>query len=123
MSKYGNHITVVDGIKFDSKKEAYYYLHLRTRERNGEISNLRRQVAFELVPPVYEDQIVQLKTKEKIVKRLVEPAIHYIADFVYEERGAQVVMDVKSEATKKDKVYVLKKRMMRSLLGITIVEV
>lgn len=123
MSKYGNKITYVGDLKFDSRKEARYYVYLRGLERRGGIQNLRRQVSFEIVPPVYEDQVVHLKTKDKIVRKTVQPAVHYIADFVYEEDGKTKVIDVKSEATREDKVYVLKKKMMRAFLGITVEEV
>lgn len=51
-------------------------------------------------------------------------AINYIADFVYKDSKGQVhVVDVKSEATKKDKVYRLKKKMLAYKFGIEIEEV
>lgn len=51
-------------------------------------------------------------------------AINYIADFVYKDLKGQVhVVDVKSEATKKDKVYRIKKKMLAYKFGIEIEEV
>ena len=123
MSKYGNRKTWVGDIQFDSIKEAQYYVYLRDRLKKGEISDLRLQVPFEIVPAVYEDRVVRLKTKEKIEKHRVQAAVHYIADFVYLENGKEVVVDVKSAATKKKDAYILKKKMMRAFLGITITEV
>ena len=123
MSKYGNKKVTIGGITFDSKKEAYHYLALKERAKRGEISDLRLQVPFEIVPAVYEDRVVKLKTKEKIERKKVQPAVHYIADFVYLEDGREVVVDVKSAATKKKDAYILKKKMMRAFLGITITEV
>ena len=123
MSKYGNKKTWVDDLQFDSIKEARYYIYLRERQKRGEISGLRLQVSYEILPAVYEDRVVKLKTKEKIERHKVQPAVHYIADFVYVEDGKEVVVDVKSAATKKKDSYILKKKMMRALLGITIIEV
>ena len=106
MSKYGNKITHIGKLKFDSRKEGRYYLYLRELEKRGEIENLKLQVPFVLLPKI-EDQ----------------RAVKYIADFVYDQNGENVVVDVKSEATRKKDAYILKKKMMRALLGIKIVEV
>ena len=40
MNKYNNIKTVVDGIKFDSKREAYYYLYYKRLQETKIISNL-----------------------------------------------------------------------------------
>ena len=122
-SKYGNRITYVDGIKFDSRKEAQYYIYLRELERKGQITDLRLQVKFEIIPAVYEDAVIHLKTKDKTVRKLAQSATHYIADFVFVQDGKEVVVDVKSEATRRKDAYVLKKKMMRAYLGIKIEEV
>ena len=123
-NKYGNKKVEKDGILFDSKKEAVYYLHLKSRQMRGEIADLRMQVPFELLPAIYEEETVHLKTKDKVVKKCVQKAVHYMADFVYTDTKSKAmeVVDVKSEATRKDKAYILKKKMMRALLGITIIE-
>ena len=44
MSKYRSRKVVVDGITFDSKKEAWRYRELHLLEQTGEISNLQMQV-------------------------------------------------------------------------------
>lgn len=120
--KYGNKKTEVDGIGFDSRKEAKYYIHLKQLADAGEICNLQMQVKYELIPAIWEEQIVHLKTKDKAVRKCVQRAVHYIADFVYEnsDTGETVVVDVKGMRTKE---YKLKKKMMRAFLGISIVEV
>lgn len=46
--KYGAQRQTVDGITFDSKKEARRYQELRLLERAGDICDLRRQVVVEL---------------------------------------------------------------------------
>lgn len=87
----------------------------------GEISDLRLQVPFEIIPAVYETQEVQLKTKVKVVTKCIQRAAYYVADFVYTDKdGNQVVIDAKGFRPYE---YELKKKMMRAFLGITIKEV
>lgn len=123
-SKYHNKKVELNGITFDSKKEATHYQKLLYLERAGEIKDLRLQVPFELIPAVYETETKQLKTKTKEVERCVQRATHYLADFVYTDKaGNTIVVDVKSAITRKNPAYLLKKKMMRAFLGITITEV
>ncbi|MEE0969587.1 MAG: DUF1064 domain-containing protein [Clostridia bacterium] len=104
MNKYHNiKTTTSDGITHDSIKEANRWCELKLLERAGRISDLQRQVKFELLP-----------------KQGKERAIHYIADFVYMEDGKQVVEDVKGFRTKE---YKLKKRMLLYFTGIRIKEI
>ena len=121
-NKYGNKKVEKDGILFDSRKEASYYLYLKTRKMAGEIENLRMQVPFELIPAIYETQTVHLKTKDKTVEKCVQKAVHYVADFVYTDvaTGKETVVDTKGYRTKD---YILKKKIMRAFLGIAITEV
>ena len=99
-SKYGNAPTEHDGRRFDSKHEAQVYEILRLQCLNGEHLGIGCQVAFYL-----------------------PGGVKYIADFVtLEPDGRFTVYDAKSEATRKDKVYRLKKRQMKECLGIQIVE-
>lgn len=108
MSKYYNQKITVDGITFDSKKEYRRYRELCLMERAGEIDNLERQVKFELIP-----------TQKKNGK-VVERACSYVADFVYNENGEQVVEDTKGIRTE---AYKIKRKMMRWLYDIEIKEV
>lgn len=103
-SKYKNVKTIVDGIKFDSKKEAQRYADLRLAEINGLISNLERQVKFELVPAQY----VEINGKRTFAERKVT----YIADFVYYDRetGRTVAEDVKGYRTE---AYRIKRKLFR----------
>lgn len=107
MSKYKNIKTEVDGILFDSKKEAARYKELKQKEAAGEIKNLRRQVRYPLMPKM---KIEGIKVR----------ATYYIADFVYEEDGKEVVEDVKGYRTRE---YRNKKRQMKERHGIEIREV
>lgn len=97
MSKYGSKKVLINGIVFDSKKEADRYCELKFLERAGKIKDLSLQHKFELQP--------SFKKNGKTIR-----AITYIADFVYFdlERKAHVVEDVKGYKTKE---YLLKKKM------------
>lgn len=110
MSKYRNVKTTLDGITFDSAKEARRYAELRLLERAGQIFNLQRQVPFVLIPKQVRDG------------KTIERPVVYKADFVYTENGKEVVEDVKSTATK-TKEYVLKRKLLLWQYGIQIREV
>ena len=124
-NKYLNLKTEVDGKTFDSRKEAKYYMVLKQREKDGEIKDLRLQVPYEIIPAVYREETVQLKTKEKTLTRCISRAAYYVADFVYVDvaTGKEVVIDVKSEITRKNAEYRLKKKMMLAFNNIEIQEV
>jgi len=115
MSKFHNKITIVDGIKFDSKRESEYYIIFREAQKRGEIVNLRLQVPYELIPAVYVDEVKHLKTKDKLVKKCVQRPVFYYADFVYEDAdtGIQHVIDVKGGGATATRDFKLKKKMLR----------
>lgn len=109
MSKYNSKKTVVDGQKFDSKKEANRYQELALLEKAGVIKNLSRQVKFVLIPS-------QRDKNGKVIER----ECSYKADFKYEEDGKTVVEDVKGFRTKE---YIIKRKLMLYQYGIRIREV
>lgn len=120
-SKYGNKKAKANGRVFDSRTERGRYYALKALEKAGEISDLRLQVPFEIIPAIYETVEVQLKTKTKQVQKLVQRSTYYVADFVYKDKdGNEVVEDSKGFRTKE---YILKKKMMRAFFGIEIKEV
>lgn len=100
--KYGNQRVEVDGIKFDSKHEAAIYQELMLRVRAGELKTVCRQVKFDL-----------------------PGGIVYVADFlaIRPDLSIEGVYDAKSEATKKNRVYINKKKQMKACWGIEIREV
>ena len=100
MSKYNSRKAVVDGITFDSGREAERYSQLKLLQRAGKISWLRLQVRFELLPAQYEEtEAVYIRgAKKGQPKRgkCIEKAVIYIADFVYcDEYGRTIVEDAK----------------------------
>lgn len=118
--KYRNKKVEYEGIVFDSLKEKRRYCQLQLLEKQGTISALRLQVPYELIPAIYQDEVIQLKTKVKTKRRCVQRATTYVADFVYEMDGKTIVEDTKGFRTKE---YELKKKMMRAFLGIEIKEI
>lgn len=94
-SKYSSAKTDVDGIRFDSKKEAEFYAELKLREKAGEISHLRLQPRY-LLQEAFKHDSKQYRE------------IEYVADFEYIEDGVTVVVDVKGFKTA---VYMLKKKL------------
>lgn len=107
-SKYGNRNVEYDGQKFDSEKELNRWLELRLLERAGEITGLERQVRFRLIEPGRG-------------KYRMEKAVDYIADFVYADNrsGATVVEDCKGCRTD---AYIIKRKLMLSIHGVSILE-
>lgn len=102
-SKYGNKKTEVNGIKFDSIKEANYYKKLLILLKAGEIGLLELQVPYELNPGGTH-------------------SLKYVADFRYTETktGEQKVIDVKGMRTA---VYKKKRKLMKKIFNITIIEI
>ena len=120
--KYGNKKTIVDGIEFDSKKEAQRYCELRLLLRAGRISNLQLQREFELIPAQYETYARYGKTGKRLAdgQRCIEKKCVYIADFCYIENGVQIVEDTKGVRTKE---YIIKRKLMLERHGIRIREI
>lgn len=98
-NKYNNQKTIVDGIEFDSKKEADYYIHLKLLKKAGEIKDIGLQQRF-VLQPGFEKNGVKYQP------------ITYIADFVITNNdGTTEVVDVKPSKTFKTQVYRIKKKM------------
>lgn len=108
-SKYNARKVMVNGIRFDSKREAERWQKLRTMEWAGLISDLKRQVPFQLLPS-------QRGEDGKVVER----GVKYIADFAYIQDGKQVVEDAKGVKTD---AYKIKRKLMLKVHGIRVQEV
>ena len=127
MSKYRNKKAYSNGIVFDSIREKKRYNELLLLERAGVITNLRRQVPFELVPAQYEEIPTgetysrgDKKGYPKTKKVCTEKSVRYIADFVYTENGKTVVEDAKGLRTTD---YIIKRKLMLYFHDIRIKEV
>ena len=125
MNKYGNKKVIKDGEVFDSKREYYRYMDLKLLETCGAISDLKRQVVYELIPEQREKSTKVYKKGRKkgqpIEGKIIEKAVTYIADFVYTDTttGKEVVEDAKGMRTKD---YIIKRKCMLYIHGIKIRE-
>lgn len=101
-SKYGSRRVELDGLKFDSAREARYYAGLKAMLSAGEIVKIERQVRWVL--PVNNVKVCT-----------------YVSDFVvYDKDGNRRVIDVKGFKTP---VYRIKRKLMKAIYGIDIEEV
>jgi len=124
-SKHKNVPTIVDGLRFDSKREAARWQQLRLLERAGKIAELERQVVFQLAGPV------------QYAGKRATPALRYVADFCYFDQRSDkpgifgvkldgkpivwhyTVEDVKGKPTP---VYKIKRHLMLSVHKIEVLE-
>lgn len=123
-SKYANREVTIDGIKFDSWKEARRYRELKLLLLAGEIIGLEMQVKFELIPAQYEksSEVYKRCAKKGQPKKgkCIEQSVVYVADFVYWHNGERIVEDTKGMRTKD---YIIKRKLMLYVHGIRIKEV
>jgi len=98
MNKYNNKITYIDGIKFDSRKEAMHYVYLRELERKGTIKNLQ----------------LQTKLDFKIDGKKI---FAYKPDFEYDDDFGHHYIDVKGVQTQ---LFRLKKKLIEAQYKIRI---
>lgn len=103
MSKYHAKKVTIDGITFDSKREAERWSELKILERAGVIQQLKRQVKFDLIPA-----------------QSGERGVYYRADFTYLQNGRLVVEDSKGFKTPE---YIIKRKLMLWIHSIRIREV
>ena len=120
-NKYHAEKVELDGEVFDSRKEARRWQDLRLLEKAGEISDLRRQVKYTLIPTQREAPTFTKTGKEK-PGRVIEREVSYVSDFTYIDNrtGETVVEDVKGFRTE---VYRIKKKLMLYVHGIRVTEV
>jgi hypothetical protein len=123
--KYNAKKVVRHGIKFDSEREADRYDFLMDCQQRGLISELKRQVEFELLPDEYSDVERMIRNKPKIVSRRTYIGVKYRADFVYYHaaKGKHIVEDVKASPKCIPKEFELKEKMMHYLKGIDITRI
>lgn len=101
MSKYKNIKTTIDGITFDSKKEAIHYVYLKNLEKQGVITDLQRQTK------------IDFKVNGKKI-------FTYKPDFEYNDEFGHHIVDVKSPATEKNAVFRLKRKLIENYYKVKI---
>lgn len=103
--KYKNIKVTINGVQFDSKKEAGYYNLLQLKKKAKLIDHFEMQVKYDIIVNGHKIGF-------------------YKSDFVtYKDGQVLEVIDVKSEMTKKLPVYRLKKKLIKALYGFDIVEI
>lgn len=109
MSKYHSRKITVDGIAFDSHREARRYQELQLLLRAGEITQLELQKKYTLIP------------SQKKPSGGTERACTYTADFVYRDKtGREIVEDSKGMKTQQ---YIIRRKLMLWVHGIEVKEV
>ena len=105
--KYRNKTAIVDGVRFDSQKEAHRWGVLRLLQRNGLIRDLQRQVR------------IPLRGADGKPLRFVPSgrAAFYVADFAYHENGEIIYEDTKGFETEAFKL----KRAILAAQGVEII--
>lgn len=99
-NKYHNTKVIYNGIKFDSKKERDRYIQLKQLHSLGIIESLELQPKFLLLDTIH-------------YKGKTYPKTYYKADFKYKTKdGVEIIEDVKSKITSKDKTYRIKIKLL-----------
>ena len=100
-SKYRNEPITIDGVRYDSKREATYILNLRLREKEGEVYGIELQKRYALIGP---DGLL---------------ITTYVADATFWDQKEKRfrIIDVKGVETA---VFKIKKKLMKSLLGLDV---
>lgn len=109
MTKYRSRKVTVNGIEFDSHREARRYQELQLLLRAGEISQLEMQKKYTLIP------------SQKKPSGGTERAVTYTADFAYKDKtGREIVEDSKGMKTQQ---YIIRRKLMLYVHGIEVKEV
>lgn len=112
-SKYHSKKVTYQGMSFDSKKERDRYIELSLMEKAGEITELKRQVKFLLMPSQFG-----IEAGKRVC---LERECSYIADFTYTDKNEKfIVEDTKGFRTPE---YIIKRKYMLFHYGIRIKEV
>jgi hypothetical protein len=109
MTKYRSRKVTVNGIEFDSHREARRYQELQMLLRAGEITQLQLQKKYTLIPA------------QKKPSGGTERACTYTADFVYRDKsGKEIVEDAKGVRTQQ---YIIRRKLLLYVYGIEVHEV
>ena len=120
-AKYHSKKVQLNGMTFDSKKEAKRWQELSFKQDLGVIADLQRQVKYILIPAQREPDRTGPRGG-KIKGKLLEREVSYIADFVYRDllTDKTVVEDTKGFRTTD---YIIKRKLMLERYQIQIREI
>ena len=105
---------VIDEVfgEFDSQTEYLYFIELKNKERMGEISDLKRQEEFLLVPSFKDNY-------GKTIRKMV-----YISDYTFlDNEGKKHIIDVKGSLYNETNEFKVKMKMCKYLNPDLIFEV
>lgn len=122
-NKFGNKKVFFDNHIFASKKEKDTYILLKQAIENGSITDLSLQPKFELIPAIWENKTIQLKTKTKVISKCVQRPITYIGDFSFYKDNIRYVVDCKISPKMLPPEYVLKEKLFRWKFGYSIIRI
>ena len=108
-NKFNAHKVTYRGMTFDSRKEFKRFLYLQFLEKKGVISQLRRQVKFQIIPPLYVARTVNHAKTTRIKSSLVDSPAYYTCDFLYLLKLVNLV-NKKVCSCKRSNVLVLQSR-------------
>lgn len=120
--KYANYLGC-----FVSQAEADRYTILLDMQAKGLISDLQRRVSFTLIEAVrvykYERIVLKTKTKTRKKKVTVESTVTFEANFTYRNKQGKLRVEVVKKPNEyKDPVYIIKRKLMRYLHNIVVIE-
>jgi len=87
-------------------------------EQNGAITDLKRQITFQLLPQQTKVVTKQLKTKIKEIIKIVEQDMVYTCDFTYYKDGKYVAEEFKGSKWNVDEAVRIKKKLLYYFHGI-----
>lgn len=120
--RYANHLG-----NFKSEAEADRYAVLLDMQAKGFISDLQRRVCFTLLEAVrvykYEHVVLKIKTKTQKKKITAERPVTFEANFTYRNKQGKLRVEVvKSDKEYKDPTYIIKRKLIRYLHNIVVIE-
>ena len=122
-TKYRSSKIEIDGITFDSKKEAKRYQELKDMAFRGDITDLQIQVKYVLIPQQREPDSITPNGR-KVKGKILERECSYYADFVYKKNGETIVEDVKGmKIGAAYSLFSIKRKLMLWRYGIRVREV
>jgi len=114
MNKYNARKTVIDGITFDSIKEANRYQELKLLERAGEISDLQLQVRYKFL--INGENVRHLPSKTGRKGREISIKV----DFQYKEDGQVIIEDVKGYSARGQLDSFIKLAFLKTIYGVEV---
>lgn len=104
-NKYRNVPTVVDGVRFASKREAAYYAELKLREKAGEVYEIELQRRYALTGPtgkLFATYVADFVYYDALMKRtrVIDVKGYSTREFETKRKAMYAILDIKVEVVK-----------------------